>query len=211
MTDAAPAEPRTFHPSWPAFHRRMLMRFLWLAPLLVFALVIAAWPSIGLALVVLGTGILLAGLGLLVYFARSRVTVESGELRIRGPLRTRRWPLHAVATLVFVPLPGARRATLYGVSPALERMFSLSAELWDEADLEALAGAIGASVVRAPAGLAPLELQERYPGTVGWTTTHPWLVVLLLTGGAMIVMIAVAVVVAAVLIATGQVPMPSPS
>jgi hypothetical protein len=209
MTDAAPGEPRVFRPSWPAFHRRMLVRLVWLAPLLVLTLIVAAWPRVGLALIALGTGLLLAGIGLAVYFARSRVVVEAGEVRIRGPLRTRRWAAHSVATLVFVPLPGRRQATLYGVSPVLERMFALSAEVWEQEELEAIAEAIGSPVVRAPAGLAAAELKERYPGTVGWTTTHPWLLVLLLTASTVVLMFALAVVATIVLLSTGQVTLPT--
>lgn len=211
MSDATSGEPRQFHPSWPAFHRRMLARLVWLAPLLVLALIIAAWPSLGLAFIGIGGGLLLAGLGLAVYFARTRVTIAEGELRIRGPLRTRRWPVHAIATLVLLPLPGTRRPTLYGVSPVLERMFSLSAEVWEHDDLEAIAEAIGAPLVHAPAGLAIADITERYPGTVGWTARHPWLVVLLITGGTMLVMLAVAVLSTIVFMATGQLPMPVPS
>jgi hypothetical protein len=209
VSDAATGEPRQFHPSWPAFHRRMLARLVWLAPLLVLTLVIAAWPSFGLALIGVGSALLLVGVGLGLYFSRTRVTVADGELRIRGPLRTRRWPVHAIATLVLLPLPGTRRPTLYGVSPVLERMFSLSAEVWDDDDLEAIAEAIGAPLVHAPAGLALVDITERYPGTVGWTTRHPWLVVVLITAATMVVMLAVAVISALVLMATGQLPMPS--
>ncbi|MFT4028649.1 MAG: hypothetical protein QM675_02135 [Protaetiibacter sp.] len=209
MTDALPGEPRVFRPSWPVFHRRMLVRLVWFSPLLLMALLLAAWPSVGLGIMALGTGLLLGGIGLAVYFGRTTVTIESGELRIRGPLRTRRWPLPAIATLVFVPLPGRRRASLYGVSPLLERMFALSAETWEEDELEGIAASIGAPVVRAPAGLTGPELQERYPGTVGWTTTRPWLFVLLLTCGTAVLMFAVAVVATIVLIATGQVTLPT--
>src|SRR5690606_20814818 len=136
------------------FHRRLLARMVWLAPLLVLALLIAAWPSLGLALVGLGGALVLGGVALAVYFSRTRVTVVDGELRIRGPLRTRRWPVHAISTLVFLPLPGTRRATLYGVSPVLERMFVLSAEVWDDDTHVAIAEPFGAPSVRYPAGLA---------------------------------------------------------
>jgi hypothetical protein len=63
--------------------------------------------------------------------------------------------------------------------------------------------------VHAPAGLALVDITERYPGTVGWTTRHPWLVVVLITAATMVVMLAVAVISALVLMATGQLPMPS--
>ncbi|MGN6272457.1 MAG: hypothetical protein ACTHMQ_05135 [Protaetiibacter sp.] len=211
MTDAPTGEPRQFHPSWPAFHRRLLTRMVWLAPLLVLALLIAAWPSLGLALIGLGAVLLLGGIALAVYFARARVTIADGELRVRGALRTRRWPVHAIGTLVLLPLPGTRRPTLFGVAPTLERMFRLSAEVWEQDDLEAIAEGIGAPTVHAPAGLAVVDITERYPGTVGWTTTHPWVVVLLVTVGMVLVMLAVAVISALVLMATGQLPMPVPS
>jgi hypothetical protein len=211
VSDTPSGEPRQFHPSWPAYHRRLLARLLWLAPLLVLALIIATLPSLGLALIGVGGALLLTGVGLAVYFARARVTVADGELRIRGPLRTRRWPVHTIGTLVFLPLPGTRRPTLYGVSPVLQRMFSLSAEVWSADELDAIAEAIGAPVVRAPAGLATVDITERYPGTIGWTTTHPWAVVLLLAGGTVIVMLIVAVVSAFVLVATGEIPVPTPT
>lgn len=209
--EPAPDAPRHFQPSWPAFHRRLLGRMLWLGPLLVLALLIAAWPSFGFALVGLGTTLLLGGIALAVYFARMRVSVEHGELRIRGPLRTRRWPVHAVATLVFLPLPGARRASLYGVSPALERMFTLSAEVWEDEQLEGVSEAIGAPVVRAPAGLTVADITERYPGTIGWATRRPWLLMALVTGGLMLLMLVLAVITTIVLVATGQVPLPVPT
>ena len=38
MSGTSSGEPRQFHPSWPAFHRRLLARLVWLAPLLVLAL-----------------------------------------------------------------------------------------------------------------------------------------------------------------------------
>ncbi len=208
MTDATASERREFRPSWPAFHRRMLVRLIWFAPLLLLTLLIATWPSAGAAFVVLGAALVLTGVGLALYFGRTRVTIEAGELRIRGPLRTRRWPAHAIGTLVLLPLPGTRDATLYGVSPVLERMFSLSAQTWEQASLTEIAEALGAPVVRAPAGLAVPDLKERYPGTIGWTTTHPWALVLLVVGGTVLVAFIVSVVIAAVLIATGQVPMP---
>lgn len=211
MNETSPGEPRQFHPSWPAYHRRLLARLVWLAPLLVLALLIAAWPSFGLALIGIGGVLLLGGASLGVYFARTRVTVADGELRIRGPLRTRRWPVHAVGTLVLLPLPGTRRPTLYGVSPVLERMFSLSAEVWSEDELENIAEAIGAPIVRAPAGLAVVDMSERYPGTIGWTVRHPWLVIVLITVGAVLAMLVVAIISAFVLVATGQVPMPGPT
>jgi hypothetical protein len=90
-------------------------------------------------------------------------------------------------------------------------MFVLSAEVWDDEELEAIAEAIGAPIVRAPAGLAVVDITERYPGTIGWTTTHPWAVVLLITGGTVIVMLIVAVISAFVLVATGEIPMPGPT
>ena len=208
MTAAAPSEPREFRPSWPAFHRRMLGRLIWFGPLLVLMLLIAAWPSVGTAVIALGTAFVLGGIGMIVYFGRTRARVEAGELRIRGPLRTRRWPTYAIGTLVLLPLPGTRDATLYGVSPVLERMFSLSAQTWEQDELAELAEAIGAPVVRAPAGLTVADLRERYPGTIGWTTTHPWAVVLLVVGGVAIATFLVSLVVAAVMIATGQVQLP---
>ena len=211
MTDAPAPERREFRPSWPAFHRRMLVRLVWFAPLLVLTLLIATWPSLGAGVVALGSAMLLGGIGMLVYFARTRVVVEAGELRIRGPLRTRRWPVHAIGTLVMLPLPGTRDATLYGVSPALERMFALSAQTWEQETLTELVEAIGAPVVRAPAGLAVVDIKERFPGTIGWTTTHPWALVLLVVGGTVLATLVVSVVVAAVMIATGQVPLPTPA
>jgi hypothetical protein len=211
VSDTPPGDARQFHPSWPAFHRRLLARLVWLAPLLVLALLIAAWPSLGLALIGMGGVLVLTGVGLAVYFSRTRVTVADGELRIRGPLRTRRWPVNAVGTLVFLPLPGTRRASLYGVSPVLERMFALSSDAWEDDELEGIADAIGAPVVRAPAGLAVVDITERYPGTVGGATTHPWAVVLLITGATVILMLTVAVISAIVLVATGEIPLPAPS
>jgi hypothetical protein len=211
VTDAAAGEPREFRPSWPVFHRRMLRRLVWLAPLFVLVVLIAAGPSLSLAIMALGAALVLAGVGFAVYFARTRAMVADGELRIRGPLRTRRWHVQAIGTLVFVPLPGTRQPTLYGVSPVLERMFSLSPEVWEEHVLEELAEAIGAPVVRAPAGLPAAELAARYPGTVGWTTTRPWLVLLLLMGGTVLLMMIVGIIMTAVLVATGQVPLPTPS
>jgi hypothetical protein len=119
--------------------------------------------------------------------------------------------VHTIGTLVFLPLPGTRRPTLYGVSPVLQRMFSLSAEVWSADELDTIAEAIGAPVVRAPAGLATVDITERYPGTIGWTTTHPWAVVLLITGGTVMIMLIVAVISAFVLVATGEIPMPGPT
>lgn len=211
MTDAPAPERREFRPSWPAFHRRMLVRMVWFLPLLILTLLIAAWPSVGAAVIALGSGFVVGGVAAMLYFARTRAVVENGELRLRGPLRTRRWPTHAVTTLVMLPLPGTRDATLYGVSPVLERMFSLSAQTWEQQTLEELTEAIGSTVVRAPAGLTVAEIKERYPGTIGWTTTHPWAVVLLVVGGTLLVSFLISVVVAAVMIATGQVPMPTPA
>lgn len=213
MTEAVTEaeQPRHFHPSWPAYHRRLLLRFVWLGPLLVLALLIASWPSIGLAVIGIGGGLLVAGIGLAVYFARARVTVTDGELRIRGALRTRHWRAGSIGTLVLLPLPGTRRPSLYGVSPVLERMFSLSAELWEADDLEAIAEAIGAPVVHAPAGLPITDIAARYPGTVGWTATRPWLMLLLIMGGTVLALFVIAVIATAVLVATGQVPMPVPT
>ncbi|MBN9141293.1 MAG: hypothetical protein J0H23_10755 [Micrococcales bacterium] len=211
MTDATAPDRHEFRPSWPAFHRRMLVRLVWLAPLLLLTLLIAAWPSLGTAFVALGAALVIAGIGFLLYFGRARVTIEAGELRIRGALRSRRWPLHAIGTVVLLPLPGTRESTLYGVSPVLERMFSLSAQTWEQETLEQLAEAVGAPVVHAPAGLAVIDIKERYPGTIGWTTTHPWALMLLVVGGAMAVTVVVSLVVAAVLLATGQVPLPTPN
>lgn len=208
MSESA-AEPRRFHPSWPAFHRRALARMLFLGPLLLLTLLIASWPRIGLAFLLVGGGLVIWGTAAAVYFARTRASVADGVLRIRGPLRTRRWSLPAVGTLVFVPMPGSRLATLYGVSPVLERMFSLSGDAWEQEELESLAEAIGAPIVRAPAGLPPRELQERFPGTVGWTSTRPWLVVLLLAVGSVALMLVATLVVAAILVASGEVPLPA--
>lgn len=211
MTDAAPPERREFRPSWVAFHRRLLVRLIWLGPLLLLTLLIAAWPSIGTAFVALGAALVGSGIGFLLYFGRARALVEAGELRIRGALRTRRWPLHTIGTLVLLPLPGTREATLYGVSPVLERMFSLSAQTWEQETLRELAAAIGAPVVTAPPGLAVVDITERYPGTIGWTTTRPWLVVLLVVTAAVVTTLVVSLVIAAVLVASGQVPLPTPS
>jgi len=209
VTDADPGVPREFRPSWPHFHRRLLVRLVWAAPLFVIMLVIAAWPSVGVALISLGAAMVTGGLGCMAYFARTRVTVADGELRIRGPLRTRRWQLGSIGTLVFVPLPGSRRATLFGVSPVLERMFSLSVETWEDETLERLADAVGAPVVHAPAGLAAVDLAARYPGTVGWTVTRPWLLLVLVTAGMLALMLLVGVIATVVLVATGQVPLPT--
>ena len=210
MTEDAPAEPRVFHPSWRRFHRRLLVRMVWLAPLLALALVVAAWPSLGAGLIAIGGALLIAGVGFAVYFSRARVTIADGELRIRGPVRTRRWPLHAIATLVLLPLPGTRHPTLYGVSPVLERMFSLSPETWEPDELEAIAEAAGAPVVHAPAGLAIVDIGERYPGTIGWTTTHPWAFMALITAAAVVGMLAVTVLTTLLLLATGELQLPTP-
>lgn len=208
--DASPGAPRHFEPSWQHYHRRLLRRMLWFGPLLLLALLFAS-PSFGFAFIGLGTVMLLGGMMLSVYFARMRVSVEHGELRIRGPLRTRRWPVHAVATLVFLPLPGSARPNLYGVAPTLERLFVLSAETWKESDLEGIADAVGATVVRAPVGLTVAEITERYPGTIGWTTRRPWLFMLLMTGLLMLFVLVIAVITAAALVASGQVPLPVPT
>jgi hypothetical protein len=210
VTDAAPGEPRSFLPSWPVYHRHLLGRLVWAVPLMLLCFLIAA-PSVALGVIGLGSAVLGGGIALALYFGRTRVTVTGEQLRIRGPLRTRSWPRAAIATLVLLPLPGTRRATLYGVSPALSRMFSLSAATWEDADLDQIAEAIGAPIVKAPVGLAVVDIKERYPGTIGWAITHPWAVMLLVGGGAVLLTLALAVVSAVVLIGTGQVPMPVPS
>ena len=218
MTDDAAAEEAPeldARPSWARFHRRLLARMLLMGPLVVLMAVIAMWPSVGLALVLIGGGMVLGGLALAVYFARTRVRVGAREIRVRGPLRTRRWALRDIGTIVFVPPLGApagteiaRMATLYAVAPSLERMFSLSAGLWEADDLEAIAERIGAPVVRAPAGIPPAELRARYPGTVGALATRPWLVMLLLAAGTVFAMVIALVIAMIVLYATGQSSLP---
>lgn len=210
-TDAAPDNAHVFQPAWRHFHRRLLVRMIWLAPLGVIAVIVASWPSLGTALIAIGAVLVIAGVGFAIYFSRMRVTVRDGELRIRGPFRTRRWPVHAIATLVLLPTPGTREPTLYGVAPTLERMFSLTPSAWSVDELDAIAEATGVSIARAPAGLSVDDITERYPGTIGWGTRHPWAVIALAMGGAVVAMLAVTVVTAVLLVATGQVDLPLPT
>ncbi|QEO10591.1 hypothetical protein [Protaetiibacter larvae] len=208
---------REFQPSWAAFHRRFLARMLMLGPLLLLVVIVAAWPSIGLALVLLGAAGVLGGLGLAVYFGRVRVTVQPGRVTVRGPLRTRSWRTDELAAAVLVPQPGAAlmrpgsaTATLYLVSVDDRRLFWLSGGLWERDALDELAAAIGVQVITVPPGLLAEEIRDRYPGTIGWTAVHPWLFALVLAASAAAVMFIVLVLTTVVLIATGELQLPTP-
>lgn len=221
MTDAADvtAEQQEFRPSWAAFHRRLMSRMLLLGPLLVVIVLVASWPSIGLALITLGAAMALGGIAFAAYFGRTRLRVEGSMVRFRGPLRTRGWVRGDIAALVFVPTPGQppvppgrerpTSATLYAVSPLNERLFWLSGDFWERDELDRIAQAVGSPVHEAPKGLSAQDVRERFPGTVGWTNVHPWRLALLLAGIAMVLMFTVVVATTVVLIATGQVQLPS--
>jgi|GEM_PF-1571416 len=217
-TADAPAPPE-FRPSWAAFHRRLLARMLLLGPLLLIVLIVAAWPSLGLALVMLGGAMALGGIALAGYFGRASVRIDGGTIRVRGPLRTRSWSLGDIASLVMVPRPGTPPtppgrerpipATLYAVSHLHERLFWLSGDLWERSSLDDIARATGLTVHEVPRGLSAQDVQTRYPGTVGWTTVRPWLFALVVAVSAALLMLIILVITSIVLVATGQVQLPS--
>jgi hypothetical protein len=223
VTDADTAAAATavpeFRPSWAAFHRRLLARMLLVGPLLVIVLIVATWPSVGLAVMMVGATLALGGLALAVYFGRTSARIEGSTIRVRGPFRTRRWSFADIADLVLVPQPGTppsppgrerpTPATLYAVSHLHERLFWLSGDFWERPVLDEVAAAIGAPLHEVPRGLPAQEVQQRYPGTVGWTVVRPWLFALLVAVGAALLMLVVSIVAAVVLIATGQVQLPA--
>jgi len=222
MTDAGTAEaaaPPEFRPSWAAFHRRLLTRMLLVGPLFLIVLIVAAWPSLGLAFMMVGVVLLLGGLALAVYFGRVSARIDGHAIRIRGPFRTRTWSFGDIAALVLVPQPGTpptppgrerpTPATLYAVSHLHERLFWLSGDFWERPVLDEIAKAIGAPLHEVPRGLPAQEVQARYPGTVGWTAVRPWLFALVVAGTAALLMLAVVIVASVVLIATGQVQLPA--
>lgn len=212
-TTDAPAA-REFRPSWKGFHRRLWRRWALLLPFTVLILFLAAGPQVGFLFVSLGTPMLLAGLYASLYFSRAKVTVQDGTVSFTRAFRTRRWSVSDVAHLVFVPQPGGMPgrpapATLYAVTFLNERLFWLSGEPWERSEQEAIADAIGATVHTVPAGLTPKEIAERYPGTIGWTTLRPWLFALTLAASALAFMFVLTVVVAAIMLATGQITLPT--
>lgn len=223
MTDAgagaaAVAVPE-FRPSWAAFHRRLLARMLLAGPLFVILLFVATWPSLGLAVVMIGAALALGGLALAVYFGRTSARIDGTTIRVRGPFRTRTWSFVDIAALVMVPQPGApptppgreraTTATLYAVSHLHERLFWLSGDFWERPVLDEIAAAIGAPLHEVPRGLPAAEVQQRYPGTVGWTVVRPWLFALVIAVAGALLLLAVSIVAAFVLIATGQVHLPT--
>jgi len=222
MTDAGTAEaavPPEFRPSWAAFHRRMLTRMLLVGPLFLIVLIVAAWPSLGLAFMMVGAVLLLGGIALAVYFGRVSARIEGDTIRIRGPFRTRTWSFRDIAALVLVPQagtpptpPGRERpipATLYAVSHLHGRLFWLSGDFWERPVLDEIAKAVGAPLHEVPRGLPAQEVQARYPGTVGWTVVRPWLFALVVAAAAALLMLAVVIVTSIVLLATGQVQLPA--
>lgn len=208
-----------FRPSWSTFHRRLLARMLLVGPLLLILLILAAWPSLGLAFLMVGAAFAIGGVALAVYFGRVSARIEGDSIRIRGPLRTRKWSLDDIAALVLVPQagvpptpPGRERpipATLYAVSHLHERLFWLSGAFWERPVLDDIAKAIGAPLHEVPRGLAAQDVQQRYPGTVGWTVVRPWLFALVVALSAALLMFIVLIVASIVLIATGQVQLPA--
>lgn len=218
MTEAA-AEPSEFRPSWAAFHRRLLARMLLLGPLFLMVLIVAAWPSLGLALVLVGAGVAAGGIALAAYFGRVSVRFEGAVIRVRGPLRTRSWSFGDIAALVMVPYagtpptpPGRERvvpATLYAVSHEYTRLFKLSGDFWERPVLDEIARSIDAPLHEVPRGLPAQEIQARYPGTLGWAAVRPWLFALVLAVSAAVLMLIVMVVTTFVLISTGQLQLPT--
>ncbi|TXK17020.1 hypothetical protein [Homoserinibacter sp. GY 40078] len=210
MTDAP---TRTFLPSWSVFHRRLLGRMLIVGPVLILVIFVLSWPSLGLGLLMLGATLTIGGVALAIYFGRVRVDAEGDTLRVRGPFLTRSWIRHDIAAVVFVPLPGppgpVRPATLYAVSRLNERLFWLSGTFWEREALDEVSAAIGAPVHEVPPGLPAREIQERYPGTVGWTSVRPWLLALVLAASAGVAMFLVLVITTLVLIATGELQLPA--
>lgn len=213
---ASTTEIREFRPSWTTFHRRLLGRLLLLGPLLLLVVLVAA-PSIGLALVMLGAVSVLGGLGLAVYFGRMRVSVLPDRVRVHGALRTRSWTRDEPAAAVFLPQPGpalvppgAERATLYLVSREDSRLFRLGSGTWERTVLDELATAIGAPVIIVPPGLTAEEIRDRYPGTIGWTAVHPWLVAFVLAASVPVLMFVTIILIRVVLVATGQLQLPLP-
>ncbi len=213
----APATPE-FRPSWSAFHRRLLARMLLLGPLLVIVLIVAAWPSLGLAFVMLGGAMAFGGLALALYFGRVSVRIDGTAIRVRGPFRTRGWSLGDIAALVMVPRPGTPPtppgrehpipATLYAVSHLNERLFWLSGDFWERSALDDIARATGLTVHEVPRGLPAQDMQARYPGTIGWTNVRPWLFALVVAISAGLLMLIILVITSIVLVATGQVQVP---
>lgn len=204
---------REFRPDWTGFHRRLWRRWAMLLPLTLLVMVIAVGPRPGFLFLAIGLPMTLFGLGALLYFGRAKVWFEGPVVRIRGVLRTRSWSTADIGHLVFVPQPGLpgkkAPATLYAVTSVGERLFWLSGDVWERADQEEIAAHIGATVHQVPQGLTPKEIAERWPGTLGWTTLKPWLFALVIAGCALLLMLIVTAITAAVLIATGQVPLPA--
>lgn len=211
----APAPTHEFRPSWSGFHRRLWRRWALLLPLTLLILLIASGPQIGFAFVAIGLPMVVGGSFAAVYFGRARVWFDDSVIRVRGAIRTRSWSTADIARLVFVPQPGAlpgrpAPATLYAVTGLDERLFWLSADIWDRDQQDAIAHAIGAPVHEVPAGLTPKEIAERFPGTIGWTTLRPWLFAIVISASTLLLILTVSVIVTLVMILTGQLTLPTP-
>ena len=210
MTETTPE----FRPVWKGFHRRLWRRWALLFPLTILILFIASGDQLGFAFLAIGMPMVVGGLIASLYFGRARVWFEGTTLRVRGALRTRAWSTADIARLVFVPQPGTlpgrpAPATLYAVTALDERLFWLSADVWEKAQLEEIAERVGAPVHHVPTGLMPKEINERFPGTIGWTALRPWLFAIVVSAGAFLTFTVFSIVTVAIMLASGQLSLPS--
>jgi hypothetical protein len=104
---------------------------------------------------------------------RVRVSCDGTVVTARGALgRTRRIPVADVARVVLLDLyqPGAldthRQLFLLGHDGRV--LLRMRGQLWDHADMDVLAAAIGTPVERLPQPLSRAELKRLHPALLRW-------------------------------------------
>ena len=183
MDQTVSVDGLVLHPSLTAYFNKWIRNLA--LPLVAIALMVLVyrWATIpGARSAFLLTGVAIA-LFAIAFFSRAEIAVRQGTLTYRRFLRRRRFPLESVGGLALrrLSLRGnyyARRPAPYAVVYGRDRraLFSFSAALWPDRDLDRLQRAIGGDASDVP--LSASELHSEFPGALpGWLMfyeAHPF-------------------------------------
>ena len=196
----ASAGPAVLRPSRAAYLRAVKAN-LWIAiPLLVISLVrigLNWWLPLVIVVIALSFG------GVVLYFRNARVEYGDGSYAVHSMFGTRTVfqaaqaaSVVTVTTLVTVGVQ-APAPQLIVVAADGTKILRLRGQTWEvdqfaELANDLIAHGVANDAIREP--ITPIQLQQRYPGVVGWTEAHPIAFSLLLGLGILVVIVVFVVI-----------------
>ncbi|PFG35043.1 hypothetical protein [Sanguibacter antarcticus] len=154
--------------------------FLTKTPIVFIVLVVFLYLRAGIAglIITVVVGALSLG-GVFFYLSCARVRMDALTVSIRGLVRTTTFARADLGAVVLTPYQvsasdGRVQLTLFALDRQGRRVLRLGSALWNPADLEGLAYAMGPVPVVYQEVLTPKLLTQRHPGSVSWVERHPF-------------------------------------